>query len=72
MANLDKEEKINEQETRVALLILLRGRRPIEKRREVGGIKAVVFLVVQRIIHGHEGCAYFSGTDDGVERRNVF
>ena len=56
----------------MALLILLGGRRRIKIRREVGGITAAVLLVVQHVIQGHEQCACFPGTDDGVERHNVF
>ena len=67
-----KKEKINEQGTRVALLILLRGRRPIKNRREVGGKTAAVLPVVQLVIQDHGQCVCFSGTDGGVEHRNVF
>ena len=56
----------------MALLILLRGCHPIKERREIVGITAVVLLVVQHVTQGHEQCVCFSGTDDGVERRNRF
>ena len=56
----------------MALLILLQGCHPIKERREIVGITAVVLLVVQHVTQGHEQCVCFSGTDDSVERRNLF
>ena len=39
-----KKEKIKEQDARMGLLILLRGRSAIKKRSEVGGVSLIVQL----------------------------
>ena len=48
-ANLNKKEKkINERELRVALLIILRGRRPSKNKERSSGITLVVALIFLR------------------------
>ena len=51
----------------MASLILLRGHRPIKQARDVGGITAVVFLVIQHASQGHEHCVCsYRGIDSSI------